>query len=53
MLQLKTGAAVDHPTLEADDEHGAWTGTRRTLNEANAGEEAVPSSTNFFEKTAN
>lgn len=53
MLQLKTGAAVDTPTLEADDEHGAWTGTRRTLNEANAGEEAVPSNTDLFEKTAN
>ena len=53
MLQLNAGAAVDPPTLEADDEHGVWTGTRRTLNEANAGEEAVPSNTDLFEKTAN
>lgn len=53
MLQLNAGAAVDPPTLEADDEHGAWTGTRRTLNEANAGDEAAPSNTDFFEKTEN
>lgn len=39
--------------LEADDDHWPPTGTRRTLNEANAGEEAVPSNTDLFEKTVN
>ena len=47
MLQFDAGArlTVNYQTLEADEDHWPRTGTRRTLNEANAGEETVTSST--------